>query len=589
MNLGVIDTIQIFVIRLMITLAAMTVASSEMAFAEEEAPDYFATHSQLNDQNVRNLLSQERCYANEQAFLGCILAVNTLLNNADVPMIFTNYRTQKLPEIGEVVKAVENIQLQKINTLFKPDSNKTPVQLAKENDLATKQSHQAWRALFAETQNDPVSFAALLNEALAQKISKYRGQVLAMAINSYLNSAVDPHTNLWSIKETEEMMNTKEETFTGIGSQLSFNRELKIELYPMEESPSLAAGVRKKDILTHINGRAVQPKDREEFNNIIDLLLGEENTSVSITVLRAGKRIELTITRRPISIKILDGKIITNSRTKQKIGHIRLHSFMQKDLCKDFVTLAKDLHSQGAESLILDVRGNAGGDLREVLCMVSSFVEVNQNLLLFQDPQTNLLINSVKNNSMAIATRQMLYAPQAEELYNLFNKKPLVVLQDARSGSASELLPGALQSYGRVVTVGVRSYGKGTMQQGPTDPRTVGLDEIEGTQLLSTAARFHFADGSTNQITGILPDFEVYANPNPTEEDLYARREADLYTNAVHAGIKKPKGISTETKARITNCMNINTNIAGEYTKDEQSALGADYQLLTAKAVASCL
>lgn len=587
MFLGVIKSIGVLLLRVAITLAAITFTVPQLVFAKEEIPDYFATHSKLSEQSVRNLLSQQRCYANEDAFYGCIQGINTIFFNADNPLALTNGTTRSLPQMKEVVKEIEGLTLQRLDKTFRPDPKKTNYELIKERDLLAKQSQNVWKKIFARTQNDQISIERLLDEAFAQKISEYKGQVLAIAINSYLNSAVDPHTNIHSQKVMEETVNTKEESYSGVGIQAAFNREQQILLYPREGSPAVAAGVRKMDVLTHIEGKPA-PKNLEEVDAYTDLLRGKENTKVNITVLRKGQSINLTITRGQISTKNLDGKIITASKTNQKLGYIRLYSFMQADLCKDFVALAKNLYSQGAESLILDLRGNGGGDLREVLCMASAFIGANQKLLQFRNPSTNTLSGQVMNNPVELRSKNAFTA-QPEELYNLFNRKPLVVLQDSGSASASELLPGALQAYGRVVTVGEKSFGKGTMQQVGVNPAFVGLEEIEGVLLAMTVARFHFADGSTNQLKGILPDFEVYSNPNPTEEDKYAKREADLYTNAIPAGIKRPKGISEEVKGFISSCVATSNDIAGEFAREEESALGADYQLINAKAVASCL
>lgn len=591
MGSGVIESLGVLILRVVIALMAVAIAAPEMAFAKEETPDYFATHSKLNDQNVRNLLSQERCYSQENAFLGCIAALNTLLANADSSLQLTNAQNQNQPALKEVIKQIGSLSLRKIDQNFKPDSKKTRVQLAKEADALRKSSNKSWKTVFAQTKNNQISIENLLDEALSQKISKRRGQVLAASINAYLNNTIDPHTNIWSEKGMDEMMNTKEDRWSGIGAYLALTPELKIEMQPLEGSPSLAAGVRKKDILTHIEGEAVQLANSDEFEKLTDKLKGKENTVVNVTVLRNGKSLNLQITRGAIAIKNLEGKILVNSKTQQKIAHIRLRSFMQNNLCREFVSLARDLYHQGAESLILDVRNNGGGDLNAVLCMSAAYIDSGLPILLYQNPETNE-VERVVNNGLPFLNLNYnimnAFTPRAAELYRLY-KKPLVILMNEASASASELLPGALQAYRRVVTVGVRSYGKGTVQSGTRDVQSVGLEEIEGVLLMKTVARFHFADGSTNQLVGISSDFTVYNNPVPTEEDLYAIREADQYPNAISAGIQKPKGISATRKTEISNCLPQNSDIAGEYARDEQSALGGDYQLITAKAVASCL
>jgi len=586
MYLGAIKSLGVLSFRTFIAFAAVCIALPQLAFSEE-APDYFATHSKLSEDNIRHLLSQNACYTNEDTFVGCMQAINSIFLNTDNSLALANEATSALPQMKEVVKEVEGLSLRKLDKKYKPDSKKSNYELAVEDDLLSKRTIKAWKVLFAKTKNDQLSMERLLNEAFAQKISKYKGQTLAIAVNEFLNSAVDPHTNIHSKKGMQEMMNRKEESFSGVGMQLYFDKDQKIVLLPIEGSPALAAGVRKKDILTHIDGKPAST-NYDDFLKYSNLLKGEANSKVTITVLRKGQSINLTITRGQISLKVLEGKILTNSKTNQKLGYIRLLSFMQVDLCRDFVTLAKTLHSQGAESLILDVRNNGGGDLREVVCMASTFIDANQKLLQFRDPYTNVISGQISNTPVEVKTKDG-FIPQAAELYNLYNRKPLVIMQNAHSASASELLPGAIQAHGRVVTVGERSFGKGTMQEVGMPAEAVGLDNIEGILLAMTVARFHFADGSTNQLKGILPDFEVFSKPNATDEDKYAKREADLYTNAISAGIKRPPGIPSAVKTSISTCMAANSNIAAEYAQDEESALGGDYQLTNAKAVASCL
>lgn len=580
-----VESIGLLLFRIATALVALSIAAPELAFAED-APDYFATHSALSEDHVRALVSQRTCYLNEDTFYGCMEAINTVFFNSDNKLALTNSATKNFPHVGIAVKEIEGLALHKINTAYKPDPKKTDYELALESDQRRKQNQIAWKTLFANTKNNQISIERLLNEAFAQKISKYKGQTLSIAINSFLNSAVDPHTNIHSEKVMQETTNTKGENYSGVGMYIAFNKNAQIEVYPMEGSPALAAGVRKKDILTHIEGKPA-PTTREEFADYTNLLRGVENSKVNVTLLRKGQVVNLTITRGKVATKILSGKIITNPKTNQKIGHIRLLSFMQADLCQDFVALAKDLYSKGAESLILDVRGNGGGDLREVLCMASSYIKAKKDLLLLQNPQNNTVTQKILNDPYEMGSGE-LFTSQPEELYNLYKQKPLVLLQDAGSASASELLPGALQAHQRVITVGERSFGKGTMQQS-VPLAAVGLEKIDGILLFMTVARFHFADGSTNQLRGILPDFEVYTNPNPTAEDKYARREADIYTNAIPSGIKSPKGISAQAKAKITSCMTKTSDIPSEFARDERSALGGDYQLITAKAIASCL
>jgi len=210
--------------------------------------------------------------------------------------------------------------------------------------------------------------------------------------------------------------------------------------------------------------------------------------------------------------------------------------------------------------------------------MAESYIDQNEILLEAQDPLSNETL------SVSRAPRSL----KSAELFNLYNKKPLLVLVDSGSASASELLPGSLRAHNRVVVVGTRTFGKGTIQNGFDSLGPVGLGNIDGVVLFKTIARFHFADKTSNQLVGIQPDFEVYGTPSPEEDDKAAPREADLYSNAVPAA-EPTKGIEKTYRKKISRCVRHTSHIKNQFKRDEATALGGDYQLITATAVASCL
>lgn len=564
---GVLESTSVFLCRVLVAFALATTVASETAFAEEV--DYWETATAISDQHLKNYLSQSRCYTDENTFLGCIEAINTLFVSAEKPKILTNDVTAKFYG-KELIQSVDGLDIQIANT--DRDKTKTPIQLFNQEQERRKLSNASWKALYKSTKSAQISIDKILSEALSSRSTKYPKAVLAAALNIYLNNVVDPHTNLWSIAQMNAVQSKSEESFFGIGAMMS-QKNGAIFMVPLESSPALAAGIRRNDVLTHIDGA---PADCEDFNKCIDKIKGPENTVVALTVLRAGKSKVVRVTRGKITTKNISSKMLVDPTSKKKVGMITMHSFMEDGVCDKFINLAKELRNSGAETLILDLRGNGGGSVTEVLCMAETYIDKGEMMLIQQEPTTQQITGFYKNeNSEA-------------ELYNLYNKKPLVIMTDSQSASASELLPGALRAHSRVVTVGIRSFGKGTMQAGTDDLSVVGLEQIPGLALFKTINRFHFANGSSNQLVGIDPDFEVYPSPTPTEEDRFAFREADAYPNAINSS-KPTVGISQGAKNTISNCVTKTSDRNKEYEVAQKSAIGGDYQVITAAAVARCL
>jgi carboxyl-terminal processing protease len=134
-------------------------------------------------------------------------------------------------------------------------------------------------------------------------------------------------------------------------------------------------------------------------------------------------------------------------------------------------------------------------------------------VMMTQNPETDAITSTLKTVDQ-----------------HVYFSKPLVVLIDAYSASASEIFAGGIQDHKLGYVVGTRSFGKGTVQQ-------LSEDQILGGIMRSqTIGRFHLPSGRTNQIVGILPDFEAYRSPNPTEEDKFALYEGDRYRDVIRTG-----------------------------------------------------
>lgn len=558
----------VLLIRIAIAFIAISFTASEMAFANEDV-DYWA-QTGLSEKNLRNYLTQDRCYKNENSFLGCIAAINSLLSSSTPAKILTNKQIESIPGANEVVQIIEGLKIQ--NYKLDIDKKKSFIDTWKEASKTRDDINKSWKQLYSLTNSKQLSFDALITAALAKPNSNKQQARLADALNQYFQTNYDPHTYIASKAEFSKRLSTTEESFSGIGSMLQFV-EGQLIMTPLEGSPAQKAGIRYLDVLTAVDGKPIRDISLKDVAD--KMVKGPENTIVALTIQRDSQTLDIKVTRGKITIKNIDGKIISDDKFHTKIGYIKINSFMETGLCKKFVSLAKDLKQAGAQSLVLDLRENGGGLVDEALCMATYYIGGNQVMLTTQNPETNKVTQSIQNSSAGAG------------LYALFGNKPLVFILNARSASASELLPGSIQSYSRSIIVGEKSFGKGTMQS-TLNTTAIGLQDIPGVQLMGTIARFHFASGESNQLVGIAPDFLAYSKPNPTEKDKFALREADLFPNAIHPG-EAPTGISSEAKNKISKCIQKRNQIESSYAAELNTALGPDYQLITAREVAACL
>ena len=161
--------------------------------------------------------------------------------------------------------------------------------------------------------------------------------------------------------------------------------------------------------------------------------------------------------------------------------------------------------------------------------------------------------------------------------------KPLVVLVNSGSASASEIVSGSLQDNGRSVTVGVRSFGKGTVQ------RLTPWGENELVYKAETIQRFHLPSTRTNQLTGIVPEIEAYAVPNPTKDDKFFMREENLYTNAIENVGPKYKMKNKRAISKVQGCVADNGVAARKFEESINDAMAPDHQLLVAQDTLNCI
>ena len=308
-------------------------------------------------------------------------------------------------------------------------------------------------------------------------------QLTSEAINQSLKN-LDPYTRYFDEQGVEDAKIKRRGSYGGIGSSSSFiNKKLFIrEVY--EGTPSQKAGLKAGDQILKIDDVWVKDYEGKAINS---LLKGLPDTKVNVKVNRNGEKIDIEITRNKIEVD----PIPFYQMIDDEVGYMAFIKFNQKASSR-VKEVYEDLKNEGMKKLIIDVRGNPGGLLNEVVKIVNYFVPKNQIVVTTR--------SKVKKWS---ATYKTLNDPIDLEI-------PIVILINDRSASASEILSGALQDLDRAVVIGERSFGKGLVQRYRKLPY--------GTQMKLTISKYYTPSGRciqeldyTNRDlkTGIVPKFDL--------------------------------------------------------------------------------
>lgn len=307
-------------------------------------------------------------------------------------------------------------------------------------------------------------------------------------VKGYVAGLNDPYSAYYNEEETKALYETTSGEFGGIGVVMSQN--LKSNIITMvnvyEDSPADNAGFLNNDILYKVDGEDISGQALED---VVKKVKGDKGTKVSLTVLRGEnkKEYEAVVTRDTI-----EAQTVTYEMKKERIGYIRVTEF-DKVTYSQFEKALSELYTQGMEALIIDLRGNPGGNLSTVCSML--------DLIL---PEGTIVYTEDRDG-------QKRYAESDEE-HKL--EIPLTVLADSASASASEIFAGAVQDYGIGTIVGTTTYGKGVVQQI--------FNLSDGTCMKLTISEYFTPKGRNIDGKGIEPDVEVeyeYNEENPEEDN----------------------------------------------------------------------
>lgn len=333
---------------------------------------------------------------------------------------------------------------------------------------------QAWDISHSRFVDQPVDDVALL-----------RG-----AIRGMLDALGDEHTAYMDPDQYRQASIGLSGEYEGIGAFVDTDGEFLTIVSPMPGSPAEKAGVKAGDVVVAVDGDDVTGIDP---SLVVQRILGPKGTTVRLTLRRENETdlIEVSVVRDSINIPSVEGHLLDSG-----LGYIQLNTFGE-DTTRDLKRVVADLVRQDARGLILDLRGNGGGYL-------ATAVEVSSEFL---------------SDGVVLTER---FGDGREEVYRAraggqATTIPLVVLVDGGSASASEIVAGALQDYGRARLVGETTYGKGSVQD------WIPLNGDQGAVRVTIARWYTPKDRQINE-QGLAPDVEVAI----TDEDLKAGRDPQL-------------------------------------------------------------
>ena len=337
-------------------------------------------------------------------------------------------------------------------------------------------------------------------QALIQK--EYIGEVDEDALQTgicqgYVGALGDPYSAYYDEEQTSALMETTQGEYGGIGVVLTQNLDTGVTTASSvyEDSPAMKAGMKDGDIIYQVEGRDVSGMALEEISGSIK---GEKGTTVEITVLRGEEREEVTLT---ITRDTIQAETVKTRMLEDEIGYLAISEFDSVTL-EQYKEGLEELKAQGMKGLIVDLRGNPGGNL-DTVCEILDLMLPEGLIVYTEDKDGN---------------RQEFTSDEAQEV-----QVPLAVLVDGNSASASEIYAGAIQDYGIGQIVGTKTYGKGVVQ-------TI-YDLKDGTSLKLTVAEYFTPNGRNIDGEGITPDVEVVYQRD--ENDPEADNQLDRAVEAL--------------------------------------------------------
>ena len=309
--------------------------------------------------------------------------------------------------------------------------------------------------------------------------------------------SLDPHSGYMNLENYKEMQEQTDGKFGGLGIEVTSESGYVKIISPIDGTPGAKAGVQPGDYITHIDDESIFGLSLTES---VDMLRGLVGTAVKLKIAREGidEPIEISITRAIITVEAV------KFRSEGNVGYIKLISFSEqadRGIKKAIKNLKSEIGNDNLQGYILDLRNNPGGLLGQSIAVTDSFL--NSGEIVSTKGRDKSDIGSFKASNG-----------------DLTNNKPMIVLINRGSASASEIVAGALQDHKRAIVIGEQSYGKGSVQT------VFPLNDKSAIRL--TTALYYTPSGDSIHKVGITPDIEVL---NDRDSEIKTDHQLDYALN----------------------------------------------------------
>lgn len=360
----------------------------------------------------------------------------------------------------------------------------------------------ALAAVDVDTYRELDQFMNVFERVRSEYVEQVDDKTLLRGAIDGMLASLDPHSSYLDERGFQSLMTTTDGEYGGLGLNVTMEDGAVKVIAATEDTPADRAGIKAGDYLTHLNGKLIYGGTLDEA---VDQMRGPPGTTIKVTVVRPGrdKPFDVSITRAVIEIPAVKWEV------KDRVGIINVNSFNKTTTDATMAAMSSIEKSLGGRPLgyVLDLRSNPGGLLDQAVGLSDVFLEHGE---------------IVSQRGRRKGDIERYYARPGDAAKGL----PVVVLVDAGSASAAEIVAGALQEHHRAVVMGERTFGKGSVQ-------TL-LPLTQQTALRLTTARYYTPSGRSVQEGGITPDIAVPQLSDPDYKDRPRFRESDLRRHLIN-------------------------------------------------------
>ena len=527
--------------------------------ANQSIPQDAWKQTDLDFTFVSQNVTSTACAVSEDAFLACMNAIRAMLDLSNRGFALQHACSPKRKSNHRLSSRFGSLAL-----VLDRDKNESAGRGVIEAVKAEQRRNADWRKLYHCKQSTRADFDKLLAWLSANIIEPDRsGAYAAVAINAYI-AVGDAHARIFptvagpnsaQLGSGAEMNQRDGTSYTGIGIAIQRVTDAMLVTSVFKDSPASKVDLRAGDVIIAVNGKNIGDSSVAE---VVSRLRGAAGSKVHVAIKRLDTIRDVDVTRADVLVKNVSTSIMEQG--KHRWGYIHVRGFAMGNTCPQVRRELHGLVQQDIDGLILDLRDNLGGRVDQAVCVADLFLEPGLTVVEIRD----------LDNQKRTQHRHTRW-PAATQL-------PMVSLVNAATGSASEVLVGALRDHGRAPVVGERTFGKATMQR---------MQPWEGSDSIMqfrTVARMYSPSGRTAQMVGIAPDIKA----TPRGIDQLILRQADLFPHALPAD--DSADVENDLQfAGLEWCVNSRGKTGERIRQDESSSVLPDYPIYAAQNTLGCL